>query len=406
MGHRVGVVAPEFEGQEEEPDVVRVPAIQHFNGTDFSVKLPAPFLLSEYVDDFRPDIIHSHHPFLLGNTALRLAARREVPLVYTFHTFYERYVHYLPGGETEGWKRFAVTLAAGYANLCDHVIAPSRSVAEELVRRGVTTPIDVIPTGVDAAAIARGDGPAFRAAHGVPAGAFAVGFVSRLAPEKNLEFLCGAVLEFLARRDKAWFLLAGTGPSEEELKARIAESPARGRVLFLGNLEGDELHGLYNAMDAFAFASQTETQGLVVTEAMAAGVPVVAVSASGVSDVVRDGRNGRLLAREDREDFVGALEWVADLTPRRRASLRARARETAVTLSDEACARKALALYKAARRERREAEHHETAWDDFVRAAAAERNILANIGKAAGEVLLESGPVDEGPPKDEARAEG
>jgi 1,2-diacylglycerol 3-alpha-glucosyltransferase len=392
LGHRVGIVAPTFEGQEEEPDVIRVPAIQNFNGTDFSVKLPAPFLLSEYVDNFRPDIIHSHHPFLLGNTALRLAVRREVPLVYTFHTFYERYVHYLPGGETEGWKRFVITLAAGYANLCDHVIAPSRSVAEELVRRGVTKPVEVIPTGVDVASIAAGDGRAMRSRFGVPAGAFVVGFVSRLAPEKNLAFLCDAVLRFLSQRPDAWFLVAGTGPQEEDLKALFARSDSSARIVLVGNMTGRDLAGLYNAFDVFAFASQSETQGLVVTEAMAAGVPVVAVQASGVSDVVRDGVNGRLLEQEDAAAFVAALTEVADLDPPARGALSAGARKTAGELSDENCARKALALYKAARREFRDAHQDESAWDEFVNVVAAEWNILANIGKAAGEVILEPEP--------------
>jgi 1,2-diacylglycerol 3-alpha-glucosyltransferase len=395
LGHKVKIVAPDFEGQEEDPDVIRVPAIQNFNGTDFSVQLPIPFYLSEFVDDFAPDIIHSHHPFLLGSTALRLSARREIPLVYTFHTFYERYTHYLPAGDSEAMRRFVTTLVAGYANLCDHVIAPSRSVAEELLRRGVTKPLDVIPTGVAVDAISGGDGKAFRKAHGIPANAFVTGFVSRLAPEKNLGFLCDAVLRFLSANKEAWFLLAGTGPLEEELKARFAASDAAPRIVMLGNQTGADLFGLFNAMDVFAFASQTETQGLVVAEAMAAGVPVVAVQASGVGDVVRDGRNGRLLDREDRDDFAGALRWVLERSPRQRAALIAGARRTAAELSDATCARRALALYRAARREARAAHEHETAWDDFVNIVATEWNILANIGKAAGEAFTEPEPGQE-----------
>jgi glycosyltransferase involved in cell wall biosynthesis len=215
----------------EDPDVIRVPALQNFNGTDFSVQLPIPFYLSEIVDEFAPDIIHSHHPFLLGNAALRLAAHREVPLVYTFHTFYVHYTHYLPGGDTEAMRRFVSALAAGYANLCDHVVAPSSFVHDELLRRGVTKPVDVISTGIDVKAIAAGDGAAFRKAHGIPPRAFVTGFVSRLAPEKNLAFLCDAVLGFLSRSPRAWFVVAGSGPLEGELRARFEADPARGRIL-------------------------------------------------------------------------------------------------------------------------------------------------------------------------------
>jgi glycosyltransferase involved in cell wall biosynthesis len=359
--------------------------------------LPAPFFLSESLEAFRPQVIHSHHPFLLGNTALRLAARHEVPLVYTFHTFYEHYLHYVPGGETEAMKRFVAKLVAGYANLCDHVIAPSGSVAKELAQRGVHKPIDVIPTGVDCEALGNGDGPAFRRGLGIPAEAFVVGFVSRLAKEKNLAFLCGAVIDFLSRDADAWFLLAGSGPFEGEVKARLRRSPARRRVRMLGNVEGRELAGLYRTLDAFVFASHTETQGLVVAEAMAAGIPVIALRAPGVEDVVQDAVNGRLLENESIEEFSTALVWLKTLGDGDRAALRNRALATAHSLSEEACATKALALYENARREFKDLHEHHGAWDDFVAAIAAEWDLLVNLGNAAGEAF---GDVESENPKE------
>src|SRR3990172_3888517 len=96
-GHRVLVVAPEFADQpQHEEDVVRIPAIQNFNGSDFSVVLPVPGSLDDVLDAFKPDIVHAHHPFLLGNTAVRVARFRELPLVFTHHTLYEQYTHYVP----------------------------------------------------------------------------------------------------------------------------------------------------------------------------------------------------------------------------------------------------------------------------------------------------------------------
>lgn len=404
MGHTVKIVAPDFEGQEEEPDVLRVPAIQNFNGTDFSVRLPIPFYLSEFADGYAPDIIHSQHPFLLGGTALRMAVRRETPLVYTFHTYYDHYLHYLPGGGSAGMKRFVNTLVAGYAKLCDHVIAPSRSVAEELARRGVETPVSVIPTGIDVKAIAAGDGKAFRARHGIPSGAFVVGFVSRLAEEKNLDFLCDAVSDFLKDEPRAWFVVAGSGPQEDDVRARFAGTSLASRFLQLGNLTGSELHDLYNALDVFAFASLSETQGLVVTEAMAAGVPVVALKASGVEDVVVDGRNGRLLEEQDAAGFGRALADIAALEPGEYGALSAQARETAAGLSDEVCARRALEVYGAVRRVYREEHEHETAWDEFVNVVTAEWNLLANIGVAAGAALAGTDEDEEGGDKETAVA--
>ncbi|HWR75953.1 MAG TPA: glycosyltransferase, partial [Thiobacillus sp.] len=147
-GHRVLVVAPEFPDMpQDEVDVVRIPAIQNFNASDFSVVLPIHPALSETIDAFRPDIVHSQHPFLLGMTAVRIARHRGLPLVFTHHTLYEQYTHYVPG-DSPALKRFAIELATRYANLADQVFAPSESIRDLLQQRGVVTPIAVVPTGV------------------------------------------------------------------------------------------------------------------------------------------------------------------------------------------------------------------------------------------------------------------
>src|SRR5919109_613171 len=147
-GHDVRIVAPEFEGAENSTGrVLRTPAIQHFNGSDFSVRIPQPGLMADYVDDFKPDILHSHHPFLLGDSALRMAWSRRLPLVFTYHTMYEQYTHYVPL-DSEALKRFVIQMSTDYCNLCSHVVAPSESVAVLLRQRGITTPITSIPTGI------------------------------------------------------------------------------------------------------------------------------------------------------------------------------------------------------------------------------------------------------------------
>jgi len=136
-GHWVLVVAPEYENMpEKEADVIRIPAIQHFNGSDFSVILPIPGFLTSAIEKFRPDIVHAHHPFLIGETALRLAHIHELPLVFTHHTMYEQYTHYVPA-DSRSLKRFVINLSTGYANLCDPVFAPSESVASTLINRGI-----------------------------------------------------------------------------------------------------------------------------------------------------------------------------------------------------------------------------------------------------------------------------
>jgi 1,2-diacylglycerol 3-alpha-glucosyltransferase len=115
-GHEVRIVAPEFEGAQPSPRVLRVPAIQNFNGSDFCVRLPFPNLVRDFMEEFQPDIIHSHHPFLLGDSALREGWKMKVPVVFTHHTLYERYTHYVPL-DSEALKRMAVQLATDYCNL-------------------------------------------------------------------------------------------------------------------------------------------------------------------------------------------------------------------------------------------------------------------------------------------------
>lgn len=344
-GHRVMVVAPEFDGAPEgEIDVVRVGALRNFAGTEYSVVIGPSLRLASAVDAFDPDIVHSHGPFLLGTTAARLARTRHLPLVFTHHTLYEQYTHYVPG-DSSFMKRIALHRGTRYANASDAVFAPSRSILDLLRRRGVDVPIYEVPTGVPLGDFERGDGAGLRARFGIPPGAVVVGTVGRLAEEKNLDFLSRALVRFLAATPAAYALIVGDGPSREPMQAIFAEAGLSGRVVFTGALRPPALVDAYDAMNVFAFASLTETQGLVLAEAMAAGVAVVAVDAPGAREIVRDGLNGRLLATVDEATFPAALEWVVGRSRAEAQSLRAFARTAARAFSLDTVAERALAIY-------------------------------------------------------------
>ncbi len=396
-GCRVLVVAPVFPNMPaKETDVVRIPAIQNFNGSDFSVVLPVPGLLTETLDDFEPDIVHAHHPYLLGTTALRIARYRELPLVFTHHTLYEQYTHYVPI-DSPNFKRFVVQLATRYANLSDHVFAPSESIEALLRRRGVRAPITVVPTGVDTDRFAAGDGAEFRARMGIPADALVVGHLGRLAPEKNLRFLGDAVTMFLRKHDQAHFLLAGSGPSEADLWRIFKAAGVGARVHSAGVLRGQALCDAYHAMNVFVFASKSETQGMVLTEAMAAGVPVVALDASGVREVVRHGRNGRLLIRETPEAFATALHEFVELPPAELDAMRQQALQTADDFSMPRQADRALACYKklhASAAVRRDEEDGQ--WERVQHLLKAEWEIVRSMATAAGAALSSGEPL-QGP---------
>lgn len=391
LGHRVLIVAPEFAGMpENETDVVRIPSIQNFNGSDFSVVLPVTGLLTESLDAFQPEIVHAHHPYLLGMTALRIARYRELPLVFTHHTLYEQYTHYVPG-DSPTLQRFAIELATHYANLTDQVFAPSESIASLIKERGVQAPIAVIPTGVDIERFAAGNGMQFRANIGFPEKAFVVGHLGRLAPEKNLGFLAEAMVLFLQENKNAYFLVAGEGPSKQEIQDIFSHHGLSGRLHISGVLGPSQLEDAYHAMDVFAFASKSETQGMVLTEAMAAGVPIVALDASGVREVVRNETNGRLLYEETPETFAAALKWLADLPSTKIQVLRQGAVETAEAFSMPQTAARAIARYETLRKQAFVERSYEfEQWQRTLHLIETEWEILKGIAESAGAAFFSS----------------
>jgi glycosyltransferase involved in cell wall biosynthesis len=244
-------------------------------------------------------------------------------------------------------KDYVIHMATGYANFADAVVAPSESTAEILRDRGVTSPIHVVPTGVDVDDYLAGDGNRARDRLGIPSDASVVGTVGRLAPEKNLPFLARAMAETLSADRNAWALIVGHGPAQTDMRSIFNEADVADRTRFAGVLEGSDLCDAYHAMDVFAFASQTETQGMVLVEAMAAGRPVVALDAPGAREVVDEGTNGRLLQSEDAGEFAQAINDVLASPDAARKALRKRALQTATEYSTENCVETMLGVYKA-----------------------------------------------------------
>ena len=390
-GHQVLVVAPTFENlPETEKYVIRIPAIQRFNGTDFSVVLPIPGILSSTIKEFKPDVIHSHHPFLVGSTALRIAHTHEIPLVFTHHTKYEEYTHYVPG-DSDALKRFVIKLSTNYANLCDLVFAPSESIAEMIRERGVITPIKVIPTGVDLGRFKQANGNQFRKSLGISNNAFVVGHLGRLAKEKNLEFLANSVIAFFKKykdEDNLCFLLAGEGPMKQTIIDLFAMHKLSDKLFTVGILNFDNVPDAYQAMDVFAFSSKSETQGMVITEAMACGNPVVAIDAPGVREVILDGINGRLLQVEDENEFADALNWIYSKSKDKKDQLIKNAKRTAIEFSMQRSADKALEKFQELKQKtlaHRQKEYH--SWTSALNLMEAEWERIKEISEAVGAAI-------------------
>lgn len=389
-GFVVRVVAPEFQGAEESTEhVLRVPAIQNFNGSDFSLRLPQPWLVSDFIDEQQPNVIHSHHPFLLGDAALRAAYERNLPLVFTHHTMYEQYTHYVPL-DSEAMQRVAIQMATEYCNLCNHVIAPSESIEKLLKKRGVTVPITTIPTGIDLEFFGGGDGAKFREQHGIDHEATVIGHVGRLAEEKNLTFLANAVGRYLTDHPNAVFVVVGDGHDRQRMETLLLKKVDSRQLVFAGRKTGQNLANAYAAMDVFAFASQSETQGMVIAEAMAAGNPVVALDGPGIREIVCE-RNGRLLKGDASEaEFAEALSQLT-VEPNRLSQIGEQAQASVESYGLQSCADQLSDLYVNLVAEFEAKQDHEFGpWEHLQGRMEAEWKLIVEKASALSAAVTET----------------
>jgi glycosyltransferase involved in cell wall biosynthesis len=344
QGHRVVVVAPHYRNyMDRDPDVIRYPSIR--SGSEFPVAIPFSPPAWRRLQELGLHVIHTHSPFLMGNVGARLARVLRIPLIFTYHTLYDQYVHYIPWIGSSLTAPRVRAYAASYANRCDCVIAPSPTVAAQLRVQGVHTRIDVLATGVvDPVRFASLHPAWVRGSFGVPRDRPLVVTVSRLGKEKNV----GLVLEafaLLRRRALAHLLVVGGGPEEAALRQHTARLGIAEVVHFAGLLAHQQALECMAAADLFLFASQTETQGLVVTEAMAAGVPVVAVAAGGVADTIRSDETGVLVPPSAEAMAEKGLRLLEN--PSVREKIRAQARTAATEYAPEVLSHRLIDLYRS-----------------------------------------------------------
>ena len=326
-GHEAWVFGPRLAGaQDSSTRIVRYPSIPATTYPEFALAVPYSRRIARTFTGLDFDVVHAHHPFLLGPAARRLARRTRRPLVFTYHTRYEKYAHYvpLPLGLVES---AAIRLSAGFAARADAVLAPSTVVRGELHARGVRTPIAVVPTGIDLARFRPGERGAARRRLGVADGDPLVLYVGRLDREKSVERVLVAFERIASTVASPRLVLVGPGTEAERLRRLASGLSVAPRIRFLGVRPHDELAECYQAADVFLFASETETQGLVLAEAAACGLPAVAVDAPGCDEVVRDGETGILTKSDPAALAEAAIGLLLD--PERRRGMARRAREIA-----------------------------------------------------------------------------
>ncbi len=304
-GYRVIIVTLDFKDSTENSDVYRIfcPIKFNYKSNPMAVPFRAAAYLGKLIDQLQPILVHVHHPFLLGPMALRVVRKKRVPIVFTYHTLYERFVHYYVPLPQKIAQPIVSWLVGRFCSAVDGVIAPSQTVKRIIFDQHRARNITVIPSGILPLYVHR------KMPDKKKNSKFELLSVSRFAPEKNIYFLLD-VFKRLNHTDYT-LTLVGYGIETESLRKYAASLLLPdGAVRFIIKPSKQELSDLYKRADGFIFASQAETQAIVLAEAMAHGTPVVALKGPGVNDIVISGVNGFLV--DDQEGMIKVLNMLKD----------------------------------------------------------------------------------------------
>jgi 1,2-diacylglycerol 3-alpha-glucosyltransferase len=306
-GHEVHIFAPTYPGWHgNEPHVHRFPSLRFLFYPGMRMAVPYNHRAFEIIPSL--NVIHSHDPASLGLLALRASKRYKIPHVHTYHTLYAEYRHYLPLPLRPS-RRMVIQISRTFCNFCDVVIAPSLQMKRELESYEIKRPICPLPFGVDAEEFSREIEWNVRAELNLPTEDLLL-FAGRLGKEKNLTFLLRAFKRLLSYHDTARLIIAGDGPQRQTLQRYATDLGILPYIVFTGFLERKQLIDLYKQA-LFVFASKTETQGMVLVEAMMAGSPVIAIGKMGVLDVVHPEETG-ILVEENEDEFARACQRLLE----------------------------------------------------------------------------------------------
>ncbi|HYG13271.1 MAG TPA: glycosyltransferase [Methylophilaceae bacterium] len=319
MGHEIHLLAPDYQAEGATPAtdeywINRIPARRiFFDPEDRLMRYGEALTQLQALRREDYDLVHIHTPFIAHYLGLRLARLLDVPCVATYHTFFEDYLHhYLPWIPRPFARGLARQISRRQCNAVNGIIAPSQPLLDVLRRYGVATPAEVVATGLPAARFEPDDGAAFRARHGIAAQRPVMLYLGRVAFEKNIDFLLRMTLVLRRKLPEVLLLIAGEGPAQSSLQQMSVQLGLEDNVQFIGYLDRDgELNACYRAADLFVFSSLSETQGLVLLEAMAQAVPVVAIAELGTRSILIEGE-GASIAPCDEHIFADKTYELLD----------------------------------------------------------------------------------------------
>jgi glycosyltransferase involved in cell wall biosynthesis len=349
-GHETLLIAPEYPVGDAGADgeIIRIPSrYLPRDPEDRLMKAGAIRRLTSRLGKRNFDLVHIQTPFVAHYQGLRLARALRLPVIESYHTYFEEYLHhYVPLTPRFLMRFIARRFTVSQCNALDALVVPSPAMRRALEDYGVRCPMHIIPTGMDMERFTGGDGARFRAQLGIAPTAPTLVHVGRIAHEKNIDFLLRMFARVAGRRADAVLIVAGEGPALNHCKSYVASLGLAGRARFVGYLSREkELLDCYRAGDLFVFSSKTETQGLVLLEAMALGVPVVSTAHMGTADIVNPQR-GAVVAPDDEEGFAAIVLGLL-AAPERRAAMSEAGRRYAGEWSAQAMTERLAGLYGA-----------------------------------------------------------
>lgn len=348
LGHSVYIFAPKVSGYKDaENSIYRFFSFPYLFQREHRVSFPFPRKIFKQIKDLKIDVIHIHSPFCVGFMGLATASKNKTPAVFSHHTLWEKYVHYFPLFSQGLREKIAIKLCRHFANKSKQVIAPTKQIKELLKTQGAKTPIQVIPSGIKLEDFKKTDTGEFKKKFPQLAGKKILIYVGRIGKEKNLEFLLKAFKEISNLVPESHFLLMGDGPYRKELEDIARTSGLTQKVTFSGYVPQEEVKHYLKASYVFVFSSLTETQGIVLQEAMAAGAPAVALKAPGADDTITSGEDGFLLEPDDIDGFVKrTIELLK--SPHLRDQMSQKALKKAESFSQEKLVHQILEVYHKA----------------------------------------------------------
>ncbi len=306
-GHSVFIFAPYFrEYKDKNLHIFRYPALDIKIKFRFPLPLPYSSKMDKIINNLNLDIIHVQHPNLLGTVGKKWARRKKIPLVFTWHTLYDQYTNFVPFLPAKITSNYMIKKAVQTANQSDAVIIPTNSIRVILEKWGVQKKMIAIATGVKEKDFSQADKNFIRKKYSLAENEIVLLLVSRLTAEKNVEFVFRSVKNIL-KKQRVRLLVVGDGYLKSKLKEFSQQVGIKKKIIFCGEVERKKIKHYYAGADIFIYGSQSETQGMIITEAMYMGLPIVAVKATGISSLIVHNKNGFLVPNRE-EEFEKAVE--------------------------------------------------------------------------------------------------